>query len=122
MARDQVRAVPAPTGKGNDMVNEGEIIDAVSFWVKSISGDPCATVTAQAPAGREITLLVRAGIGGRAALIGRYGETWRSLERLVRAAAWRSSARRSLRLLLDETENTTTTRGQSEHERLAVSG
>ena len=76
-----------------------QLIDTVEQLTRAISGDSAARVLSLPVAGTELTLILEAPNGiGR--LLGKGGDTFRALRRVVSAAAWRTGF--SFRLVIND--------------------
>lgn len=76
-----------------------QLVDTVRSLTRAISGDERATVRALPAAGGEQTLVLDAA-NGTGRLLGKGGETFRALRRVVSAAAWRTGI--SFRLVISD--------------------
>ncbi len=91
-------------------MSPAELIELVSLLTRVISGDANATVTPLPVAGNEQTLLLSTPEGtGR--LLGRNGDTFHALQRVVSAAAWRTGL--SFRLVISDPREVRTRKEKS---------
>jgi len=76
-----------------------ELISTIEFLTRAISGDEESSVQALPQAGGEQTLVLTAPEGmGR--LLGKGGETFKALRRVINAASWRTGI--SFRLVISD--------------------
>lgn len=72
-----------------EQISSDKLISLVDLLTAAISGDRNACVRPLPMAGNELTLVLSTP-NGTGRLLGRQGETFRALQRVVSAAAWRT--------------------------------
>lgn len=82
-----------------EQISSEKLISLVDLLTTAISGDANACVRALPMAGSELTLVLSTP-NGTGRLLGRNGETFRALQRVVSAAAWRTGY--SFRLVISD--------------------
>lgn len=82
-----------------DHVTPEQFIDTLEFLTRAISADSSATVWSLPRVGGEQTLILSAP-NGTGRLLGKGGETFRALQRVASALAWRTGI--SFRLVIDD--------------------